>query len=110
MKHPAGKKENMNGEKIDRIDKSTEQLLAEIKVLNENTEKLMQLCKKVDRDLKEERLMNRMCFSLIFRVGNLPDDKETLDAILKKETIFDSVLEDVTNQMFYNGNTPHYGE
>ena len=110
MKYTARKIENMNGEKIDRIDKSTEQLLAEMKSLNENTEHLIELCEKVERSLKQERLMNRMCFSLLFRVGNLPDDRKTLDAILKKKTIFDSVLEDSTNQMFYNGHTPHYGE
>jgi hypothetical protein len=110
MKHPAGKKENMNGEKIERIDNTTTQLLAKVNALTESNKTMVEFCEKMDRDLKAERLMNRMCFSLLFRVGNLPEDRKTLDAILKKKTIFDSVLEDVTNQMFYNGHTPHYGE
>ena len=103
MKYTARKIENMNGEKIDRIDKSTEQLLAEMKSLNENTEHLIELCEKVERSLKQERLMNRMCFSLLFRAGNLPEDKKKLDSILQKYTVFDRALEDSINRTMYNG-------
>ena len=103
MKHPAGKKENMNGEKIERIDNTTTQLLAKVNALTESNKTMVEFCEKMDRDLKAERLMNRMCFSLLFRVGNLPEDKKQLDSILQKYTVFDSVLEDSVNKTMYNG-------
>lgn len=67
-------------------------------------------CEKMDKDIKAERLMNRMCFSLLFRVGNLPEDKKKLVSILKKHTVFDEVLEDVETQLYYNGHIPSYDE
>jgi hypothetical protein len=103
MKHPAGKKKNMNGEKIERIDNTTALVLAKMNALTESNKTLIELCEKLDNDLKAERLMNRMCFSLLFRVGNMPEDKKKLDSILQKYTVFDRVLEDSVNKTMYNG-------
>ena len=100
----------MNGEKIERIDNTTVQLLAKVNALTEDNKTLIELCEKLDNDLKAERLMNRMCFSLLFRVGNLPEDKKKLVSILKKHTVFDEVLEDVETQLYYNGHIPSYDE
>lgn len=93
----------MNGEKIERIDKTTTQLLARVNALTESNKTLIELCEKLDSDIKAERLMNRMCFSLLFRVGNLPEDRKKLDSILQKNTVFDRVLEDSVNKTMYNG-------
>ena len=99
----AGKKKNMNGEKIERIDNTTALVLAKVNALTENNKTLIELCEKMDKDLKAERLMNRMCFSLLFRVGNLPEDRKKLDSILQKYTVFDRALEDSVNKTMYNG-------
>ena len=103
MKNSARKKKNMNGEKIERIDNTTTQLLAKVNALTESNKTMVEFCEKMDRDLKAERLMNRMCFSLLFRVGNLPEDKKKLDSILQKYTVFDRALEDSVNKTMYNG-------
>ncbi len=93
----------MNGEKIERIDNTTTQLLAKVNALTESNKTMVEFCEKMDKDLRAERLMNRMCFSLLFRVGNLPEDKKKLDSILQKYTVFDRALEDSVNKTMYNG-------
>ena len=60
------------------------------KLTNSNT--------KVDESVKLETLMNRMCFNLLFRSDELPEDEELLYKVLIKRTPFDDVLERVAKE------------
>ena len=60
------------------------------KLTNSNT--------KVDESVKLETLMNRMCFNLLFRSDELPEDEELLYKVLIKRTPFNDVLERVAKE------------
>jgi hypothetical protein len=60
------------------------------KLTNSNT--------KVNESVKLETLMNRMCFNLLFRSDELPEDEELLYKVLIKRTPFDDVLERVAKE------------
>lgn len=74
-----------------------------IKQALETVQKIIDQGDSVDEDLKAERLMTRMCFNLLFRSDELPEDAKLLRRVLEKHTVFDDVLEEaVTGKIKYN--------
>ena len=63
-----------------------------------SVQKLSNSNAKVDESVKLETLMNRMCFNLLFRSDELPEDEELLYKVLIKRTPFDDVLERVAKE------------
>ena len=57
----------------------------------------------IDEDLKAERLMIRICFNLLFRSDELPEDAKLLRKVLMQHTVFVDVLEEIaTGKIKYN--------
>jgi hypothetical protein len=74
-----------------------------IKQALETVQKIIDQGDSVDEDLKAERLMTRMCFNLLFRSDELPEDAKLLRRVLEKHTVFDDVLEEAaTGKIKYN--------
>jgi prophage DNA circulation protein len=74
-----------------------------IKQVIEFVQKIMEQSESMDEDLKAERLMTRMCFNLLFRSDELPEDAKLLRRVLEKHTVFDDVLEEAaTGKIKYN--------
>jgi hypothetical protein len=74
-----------------------------IKQVIESVQKIMEQSESMDEDLKAERLMTRMCFNLLFRSDELPEDAKLLRKVLIQHTVFDDVLEEAaTGKIKYN--------
>ncbi len=74
-----------------------------IEQLLDSVQKIMNQSESMDEDLKAERLMTRMCFNLLFRSDELPEDAKLLRRVLEKHTVFDDVLEEAaTGKIKYN--------
>jgi len=69
-----------------------------LKIMTDSIQRLTRSTEKVDQSLQLESLMNRMCFNLLFREGNLPEEEDVLYRVLKKRTPFDDVLEKVAEE------------
>jgi len=63
----------------------------------------MEQSESMHEDLKAERQMTRMCFNLLLRSDELPEDATLLRKVLMQHTVFDDVLEEAaTGKIKYN--------
>ena len=54
--------------------------------------KVLKKCTVLDDDLNIETVMNRMCFAILFRASNMPEDEDKIRRMLSKHTSFDDIL------------------
>lgn len=60
--------------------------------LIEALKNLTRKTEQVDDSMQMESLMNRMCFAIIFRATNMPEDEDKIRRMLSKHTPFDDIL------------------
>jgi len=74
-----------------------------MKSMMEIMQKISSKTDKTNDSVQLESLMNRMCFSILFRASNMPEDETKIRKILLKHTKFDEILVEIArNSTEYN--------